>query len=321
MNIVMMETASLGDDVDLTIFDALGTVTRYDMTSPDLKENIRRMQDADILVANKFPLNAASLETIQNLKLICLTATGTNNIDFPYMNQREITVCNVKGYSTAVVAQHTFALLLYLYEKLPFYDSYVKNGDYTRTRLFSVFDERFSELDGKNFGIIGMGAIGQRVAKIAEAFGCHVQYYSTSGKNQSQPYDCVDIDTLLATSDIVSVHAPLTENTRGLINRHTLRKMKPSAYLLNLGRGPIVVEKDLAEALNAGWIAGAGLDVLDNEPMNPDNPLLSIQDSRKLFITPHIGWASLEARTRCIQEVYKNIEAWLRGEPRNIVTA
>lgn len=317
MNIIFLETDTLGDDVDLSVFETLGKVTKYNKSEPLL--NRERMKDADILIVNKVPMNEENLKAAVNLKLICITGTGTNIVDFPYVNSRGIAVANVKGYSTQSVVQHTFALLFYLYEKLSHYDNFVKSGGYVSSDIFSCFDEKFNELYEKTWGIIGLGNIGKGVASIAKAFGCRVVYYSTSGRNLNEEYERVDFDTLLKESDIISIHAPLNKDTENLIGEEALKKMKPTALLLNLGRGPIIDEAALSKALSNNWIAGAGLDVLRQEPMSADNPLLAIQDSKKLIITPHIAWATVEARRRCVAEVYENMKAFLKGEERNIV--
>lgn len=317
MKIVFLEADSLGDDVDLTIFDELGEVCKYGRSESD--KNKERIKDADIVVVNKVPMNEETLQEAINLKLICITGTGTNMVDFPYVNKRKINVANVKGYSTNSVVQHTFALLFYIYEKTYHYDMFVKDGSYIKSDIFSCFDEKFNELFGKTWGIIGFGEIGRGVAKIAEAFGCKIIYYSTSGKNSNGDYKRVDFDTLLKESDIISIHAPLNKDTENLMDETAFRKCKKTAVLLNLGRGPIVNENALAKALEEDRIAGAGLDVLKIEPMDASNPLIKIQDSKKLVITPHIGWATVEARSRCVTEVFENMKAFLDGTPRNIV--
>lgn len=319
MKIVIMEANTLGDDVDLSVFSELGEVIVYGESNQ--AENAKRIEDADVVIVNKIPMNAGILDTAKNLKLICLTATGTNNVDFEYTNARNITVTNVKGYSTQSVVQHTFALLFYVYEKLSYYDTYVKSGEYTRSDIFSNFDMKFHELHGKTWGIVGLGEIGRGVAAIAKLFGCKVIYYSTSGKNKNSDYKQVDFDTLLAISDIVSIHAPLNAATKDLFNEASINKMKKDAILLNLGRGPIVNQDALADALLSNKIAGAGLDVLTVEPMAADNPLLKVQDRTKLIITPHIAWATVEARQRCADEVYLNLKAFLNHEERNVVRA
>ena len=306
MEIVFLEKGSLGNDLDLSYFSELGHVTFYELTKPE--EVPERTRDADVIIVNKIPMNEATLSGASHLKLVALTATGMNNIDFDYTNSHGIQVKNVAGYSTNAVAQHTFALLFYVLHRLAYYDNYVKSGAYCTNPGFSHFDEKFSELDGKTWGIVGMGAIGQRVASIAEALGCHVIYYSTSGNHTEETYERVDFDTLLTTSDIVSVHAPLTEQTEHLMNAAAFAKMKHSAIFINVGRGPIVVEADLADALEQGTIAAAGLDVLSVEPMREDNPLRRIKDSERLVITPHIAWAAVETRKRLMEIILQQVK-------------
>lgn len=296
MKIVFLDAKTIGEDIDLSGFDALGEVVKYDFSTPS--EALERTVDADVIVLNKVEINEASIGNAKNLKLVCVTATGTNNLDKEYLDKRNIAWRNVAGYSTETVAQHTFAMLFFLLEKLRYYDDYVKSERYVGDVSFTHFANAFHEISGKTWGIIGLGNIGKRVAEIARLFGCKVIYYSTSGKNNNPDYARVSFDQLLAESDIVSVHAPLDENTKGLMNRNAFEKMKSTAIFLNLGRGPIVDEADLAEALEKGVIAAAGLDVLSVEPMSVDNPLRRIKDSEKLLITPHIAWASVEARTR-----------------------
>ncbi len=317
MKIVFLETDTLGNDVNLSRFDTLGETVKYSKTiAPEIPE---RIKDADIIVANKLPMNESTLGKADKLRLVCLTATGTNNVDFDYTNRRGITVTNVRGYSTQSVIQHTFAIFFYVYEKLRYYDDFVKSGGYIETDIFSHFDKKFYELYGKTWGIIGLGEIGRGVAGIAQAFGCNVIYYSTSGRNDNGDYRRVELYTLLECSDVISIHAPLNERTRDLIGEKELRKMKKTAVLLNLGRGAIVNEQALYKALSEDWIAAAALDVLSVEPMSPENPLYKIKDSTKLIITPHIAWATVEARQRVTDEVYENIIAYLNGKERNVV--
>ena len=319
MKIVFLETDTLGRDVDLTPFRQLGEVIMYPCSDSEL-DSIR-VQEAEVVIVNKVPMNESTLDNAKNLKLICITGTGTNIVDFPYTNNRGIVVANVKGYSTQSVIQHTFALFFYLYEKLSYYDQFVKSGEYIRSDIFSHFIVNFHELAGKTWGIIGLGDIGRGVAEVAKLFGCSIIYYSTSGKNSNPSYEQVELDTLLCKSDIISIHAPLNQATNNLIGEKELRKMKSEAILLNLGRGPIINEDALMRALKENWIAGAGLDVLTAEPMLPTNPLYEIKDSTKLIITPHIAWATVEARQRVTDEVYKNIEAYFNGDERNVVKA
>lgn len=302
----MLERDNIGEDVDLSYFENLGELTVYGTT--EYEQVKERIGDAEVLVINKIPMNEATLAEAEHVRLICVTATGTDNVDMEYCAGRGIAVKNVRSYSTESVVQHTFAMLFYLYEKLRFYDDYVKDGEYIKCPRFTYFGETFHELFGKTWGIVGLGEIGARVADIAKAFGCKVIYYSTSGKNSNANYERVDFDTLLAESDIISIHAPLNEQTKHLFTYDVFAKMKESAYLLNLGRGPIVKEDDLYRALTENLITGAGLDVLEKEPMSPENPLFKLKDSRKILITPHIAWATTEARSRLMENVYRNIE-------------
>ncbi len=305
MNLVFLDANSIGTDIDLSGFYELGDVTIYGATKEG--EIAERVRDADVVIVNKIEVNETTMGPCERLKLVCVTATGTNNLDKEFLARRGIAWRNVAGYSTENVAQHTFALLFYLWEKLRYYDDYVKSGKYIEDDSFTHFAKVFHELHGKTWGIIGLGSIGRRVADIAKAFGCHVIYYSASGRPPQEGYEQVDFDTLLAASDIVSVHAPLNEHTQGLMNGEAFRKMKPTAVFLNVGRGPIVVEQDLADALTEGEIAAAGLDVLCVEPMEPGNPLMEISDSTRLLITPHIAWASLEARERLMGIILEQI--------------
>ena len=310
MKIVFLDRKTIGEDLDLEKFNDFGEVVMYDFSSPE--EVPDRVKDADIIILNKVPINETTIYSAEKLKLVCITATGTNNLDKEYLDKRGIAWRNVAGYSTESVVQHTFAMIFYLFEKLAYYDSYVKEDRYINDKMFTHFAEGFHELSGKTWGIIGLGNIGRRVADVAKAFGCNVQYFSTSGKNNNKDYKQVGLDELLSSSDIVSIHAPLDDNTLHLIDKNALSKMKRSAFLINVGRGPIIVEEDLAWALDNNVIAGAGLDVLDVEPMSENNPLRNIKDSRKLIITPHIAWASIEARRRLMDIIYGQIEEFFR---------
>lgn len=309
MKLVFLDRKTIGDDIDFSQFEKFGDVTYYNYSTPE--EIPERVKDADIVITNKVPIRPDTIGTAENLKLVCVAATGTNNIDKEYLEKRGIVWRNVAGYSTETVAQHTFSLLFYLLENMNYYDRYVKDGRYADDRMFTHFDKVFHDLSGMTWGIIGLGAIGRRVAEIAKAFGCKVIYYSTSGRNHNHEYEEVDFDTLLRTSDIVSIHAPLTPETENLIDSAALRKMKKSAVLINVGRGPIIAEQALYDALIHDEIAGAGLDVLVKEPMDPENPLLRIKDSTKLIITPHIAWASHEARERLMNIIASQIEGFI----------
>jgi lactate dehydrogenase-like 2-hydroxyacid dehydrogenase len=317
MKLVILERNSAGTDVDVSCFEKFGEVTCYPNTVA--ANTAERVKDADIILANKAPLNESTLKDAPNVKLICLLATGFDNVDLAYCRSRGIKVTNVVNYCTSTVAQHTLLLALALSEKITFYDDYVKSGAYSAQDRFSNFDRTFYDLEGKTWGIIGMGTIGRRVAGLAQAFGCRVIFYSASGKSTCTDYERVEFDTLLQESDILSLHCPLSDRTRGLINKDALSKMKETAILVNVARGPVVDTQALYDALVADQIAGAGLDVLEQEPMAKDNPLARIKDSSKLIITPHMAWASLESRTRLVDAVVKNIEAFLAGENRNVV--
>ena len=306
MKIVFLDAKTIGEDIDLSGFDELGEVVKYGFSTAE--EARERSKDADVLVLNKVQVNEQTIGAAKHLKLVCVTATGTNNLDKEYLAKQGIEWRNVAGYSTESVAQHTFAMLFYLLEKLPYYDNYVKSEKYVNDVSFTHFAKAFHELSGKTYGIIGLGNIGRRVADIAKAFGCHVIYYSTSGRNSQPGYERVSFDELLERSDIVSIHAPLDENTLGLMNQKAFAKMKSSAILLNVGRGPIINEADLAEALNNRTIAAAGLDVLSVEPMQPENPLRGIKDTERLLITPHIAWAGVEARMRLMDIILNQIK-------------
>lgn len=309
MKIVFLDRASVGD-ASLKALEELGELVCYDLTAPD--ERTERIADAEIIITNKVRIDRPEMEAAPHLKMICIAATGMNNVDLQAAEERGIAVKNVAGYSTESVVQSTFAHLLNLASKLPYFDERVKSGAYSRSGLFTDMGRSFRELYGKRMGIIGLGTIGRRVATVAEAFGMEVVYFATSGKPHDDHLRAVSLDELLTTSDVVSIHAPLNERTAGLISQEELRRMKYTALLLNTGRGGIINETDLAEALNEGWIAGAGLDVYQTEPLPADSPLLTVKDPEKLSLTPHTAWASAEARARLIAGIARNIESLLK---------
>ncbi len=317
MKIAVLERDSVGTDVDVSCFEKFGEVTYYGNTVADTVAE--RVKDAEIIISNKAPMNASTLQGAAHVKLICLFATGYDNVDLAYCKSRGIKVANVVNYCSTAVAQHTLLLALALSEKLAFYDDYVKSGAYGAQDRFSNFDRPFTELAGKTWGIVGMGSIGHKVASLAEAFGCKVIFYSASGRSSCTEYQRVEFDKLLQESDILSLHCPLSDRTRGLFNKEAFIRMKETAILINVARGPVVNTQDLHDALMEGQIAAAGLDVLEKEPMAKDDPLYEIKDSTQLIITPHMSWASREARTRLVGEVMRNIQAFLDGEDRNVV--
>lgn len=318
MKIVILERDSVGRDVDVDCIGDFGEVSVYGNTVA-AKEVKERVRDADIIIANKAPLCSETLEEAKGVRLICEFATGFDNCDLDYCNARGIKVANVRDYCTGMVAQHTFTMALALSQKLLHYDAYVKSGAYAAQERFSNFDIPFYELEGKTWGIVGMGNIGRRVAKIATSFGCRVIFHSVTGRSICTEYPQVDKDALLAESDFLSLHCPLSDLSRNFIDAEALNKMKKTAVLLNVARGQVVNNADLYEALESGRIAAAGLDVVEKEPLEEGNPLSRIKDGNRLIITPHLAWASVEARTRCVREAYENIAAFLRGENRNVV--
>lgn len=316
MKITALEIMNVGSDVDMSEYKSLGDFTSYETTRPeDIRE---RAGDAEVLIINKLPINETTISGLDKLKLICVTATGYDNVDVAYCKSQGIKVCNAVGYSTSSVVQHTFAAFFYVYEKLRYYDDYVKKGSYCESPIFTHFDDHFNELEGKTWGIAGLGNIGKKVAAAAEAFGCRIVYYSTSGLNDDDRYKRLDWEDFLKESDVISIHAPLNDNTKKLFSDDAFDKMKDSAYLINMGRGPIVDEPALVRAIKEEKIAGAALDVIDGEPMRKDSPLRELKGDDRLLVTPHIAWASVEARTRLMHEVFLNIKSYREGVDRNI---
>lgn len=314
--IVILDGKTLGD-IKLDKLSEIGEVKYYDTT--DISEVKERVREANIVLTNKVVLNRENLSDANNLEFIAEVATGFNNIDVEYAKEKGIGVANVAGYSTNAVVQHTFAVALALLDEVIYYDSYVKSGEYSKSGLFTCLDKPYYEIEGKTWGIIGLGNIGKKVAKIAEAFGAKVVYYSTTGNNSNDEFSRVSFDELLSKSDIISIHAPLNENTLGLLDYDALCKMKNSAILVNMGRGPIVVEEDLARAIDENKIRGAALDVFEVEPININSSLLTMKNKDKIILSPHIAWASVEARERLFNEVIENIIAFYNGEIRNRV--
>lgn len=304
MKIVFLDAATLGD-TPLDEIAVQGELVTYPFSSRE--ESLERVGDCEVLIVNKVRVDEALLSRAPRLRLICEAATGVNNIDLEAAAARNIPVRNAVGYSTESVVQSTFAHLLSLAGYSPYFDDCVKSGRYSAGTLFCDISHPYPELAGKTLGIIGLGTIGARVAAVACAFGMQVIYYSTSGTSHNQDYPSVPLDELLASADVVSVHAPLNERTKGLVGAQELRKMKPTAFLLNLGRGGIVDEAALAEAVDAGVIAGAALDVYVKEPLPADSPLLHVRYPERFRFTPHTAWASREALVRLVHQVAENI--------------
>lgn len=304
MKIVLLDTLTFGD-TSLDGFDALGSVSAYTITSPE--ETSQRVESADVIVTNKVVISDAVMQAAPNLKLICVAATGMNNIDHEAAARRGITVKNVAGYSTDAVVQHTFSMLFYLMGHSRYYDEYVKSGQWQNEAVFTHIGPSFSELRGKTWGIIGLGEIGRGVAAIAKAFGVKVIYYSTTGKNENSAFEKTTLSRLIENSDIISIHAPFNASTENLISHSELLQMKDGAVLLNLGRGGIVDEDALSVIIDVKPIY-VGLDVLVKEPMKVSHALLKIKHIERLYITPHIAWTSREARERLIAATVENIK-------------
>ncbi len=305
MNIVLLDAKTLGDDLDLTALEAFGTLVKYQTTSAD--ETLDRIKTAEIIITNKVVITAQMMEEAPQLKLICIAATGMNNVNLDAAKTMGIEVKNVAGYSTQSVVQHTFSMALYLIEKMAYYDRVVKSGEWTKSALFTDVSHPFFEIAGKRWGIIGLGGIGKEVARVATAFGAKVCYHSTSGENYDQKYPHVPLEEMMKECDIISIHCPLNDKTHNLINASNLDFMKEGSVLLNLGRGSIVNEADLATELDKREIY-AGLDVLTPEPISDDNPLMDVTNKDRLLITPHIAWTSMEARKKLLEGIVKNIE-------------
>lgn len=304
MKIVFLDAATMGD-VSFEPFEQLGEFVRYESSTP--QEARERVRDVDVLLINKVLVDKALIDSAPNLKLICIAATGVNNIDVEYAASKGIPVRNAVGYSTDSVVQSTFMHMLSLVGGGQYFDESVKSGSYSRSGMFTDPNWNWWELSGKTIGIIGLGNIGKKVAHIAEAFGMNVCYFSTSGTGHCKDYPCLSLEELLATSDVVSIHAPLNERTLNLIGAQQLAMMKPTAYLINMGRGAIVVEADLAEAVDNGVIAGAGIDVFVTEPIPEDHPYLMMKHPERMRLAPHVAWASMEARRRLIGIMADNI--------------
>ena len=308
MKIVFLDAATMGD-VSFESFERLGDFVSYASSTPE--EARERVADADVVMINKVLVNKDLIDAAPSLKLVCVAATGVNNIDVDYAASKGIPVRNVAGYSTDSVAQATFMHILSLIGGAPYFDHSVKSGSYSRSGMFTDPNWNWWELAGKTIGIIGMGNIGMKVARIAEAFGMKVCYYSTSGTGHCKEYPCLPLEELLRISDVVSVHAPLNERTLNLLGAKEFAMMKPTAYVVNAGRGAIVVEADLADAVDNGVIAGAGIDVFVQEPIPEDHPYLKMKHPERMRLAPHVAWASVEARERLVAMMAENVkEAW-----------
>ncbi|MCG2462257.1 D-2-hydroxyacid dehydrogenase [Flavobacteriaceae bacterium F89] len=310
MKIVFLDADTVGEVPNINLLNRLGDeFITYEATSPS--NLLERMQGADIVITNKVKIGREAILKNPTLKLICIAATGMDHIDLKTAKENEIQVKNVVGYSTSSVVQLTVALLLSLINQIGYYDSYVKSGQYSKGNSFTHLGKPFWEIKGKVVGIIGLGQIGNEAAKILATFGAKIIYFSTSGLNNSQSYEQVTLDELMRKSDIICVHAPLNERTKNLIAYRELSLLKPTSLIVNVGRGGIINEADLAKAIDANLLAGAAVDVFTTEPLLKDNPLMQVKNTEKLLMTPHIAWSSIEARTTMVAEVAKNIQEFL----------
>ncbi|MDE7389977.1 MAG: D-2-hydroxyacid dehydrogenase [Lachnospiraceae bacterium] len=317
MKIVITDSKTVTNgDVSLDCFSDFGETKIYELTGEKLINE--RVRDADVLLVNKIPLNRETLRGADNLKYIGLFATGYNNIDLEYTNEKGITVCNAADYSTNAVAQHTFALIMEHYSRVSQYNSFVQNGEWIRSEVFSPFVYHMQEIAGKTIGIIGFGSIGKAVANIASAFGMNVLFYSRSKREHTGNAVQTDLCTLLSKSDIVTIHCPLNAESDKMCNAEFFAKMKSGALFINTARGGIVDEPALKNALENGKLGGAAIDVLTCEPMSDSCPLLG---AKNLIITPHIAWAPTETRSRLIRIVYNNLKNYLNGNPTNVVSS
>ncbi|MDD2392621.1 MAG: NAD(P)-dependent oxidoreductase [Eubacteriales bacterium] len=316
MKIVFLDRSSVGLDVDISIYEKFGTIKVYDYSEPhDIKQ---RIFGSDIVITNKAPMDESTLSGT-SVRLICLTATGADNVDHDFCRKSGITVCNVKGYSTNSVVQHTFALLFMIWERMTEFIEHTRNGRYVGDTDYSHYAYTFREMTGKTFGVMGMGAIGSAVAKVAETFGFNVIYWSSSDMDRNTAYRRVGLEELLRTCDVISINSPLNEQTRGLLGIHEFEIMKPETVVINTGRGAIIVEEDIVQAIENGMIGGAALDVITKEPMTSDSPFTRILDRPNFILTPHVAWAAVESRQRCLDEVCLNIESWIEGRIRNVI--
>jgi len=314
MKITVLDANTLGNDLDLSRLSSVGDVTVYDITEPCNVEE--RIKDTDVVVLNKIKLNETNLAGAKNLKLICVTATGYDNIDVAYCNTRNIQVSNIVGYSTNSVAQVTVATVLELATHIREYNRYVTSGNYTNNGVANRVSPVFHELSGKTWGIIGLGNIGKKVANIAKAFGCRVIAFKRTPDTE---YECCELETLCKNSDIISIHTPLNESTRNMISKKELDMMKPSVIIYNAARGAVTDENAVADAILAGKVGAFGCDVYSIEPFPSSHPMQKIAKLDNVCLTPHMAWASFEARNLCIDEVILNIESFKNGIKRNSV--
>lgn len=310
MRVVILDGKTLGDDINLNIFGEDTTI--YGTTEPDLVAE--RIADAKVVIINKIKLGEHNLKDAKNLKLICVAATGYDNIDTAYCKENGIAVCNVVGYSTQSVAQLTVSMALSLVMHQKEYNDFVKSGAYTKSGVANRLSPTYYEVAGKTWGVVGLGNIGKQVAKVAEALGCKVIAFK---RTPSEEYNTVSLPELMEKSDIISVHLPASSETNGIISREMIAKMKKNAILVNVARGSVTDEEALCDAVLEGRIGGVGVDVYTKEPFDEAHPMNKIKDLDNVILTPHIAWGAYESRVRCLDEIKKNIESFEKGEIRN----
>ncbi|MBQ9760662.1 MAG: hydroxyacid dehydrogenase [Clostridia bacterium] len=314
MRITVLDAGTLGEDLSLSLFDEFGEVTVYHSTDP--AEVSSRVRSAEVIITNKMKLGEGNLAEAAALKLICLTATGFDNIDLAYCRKRGIAVCNVVGYSTQCVAQVTVSMALSLMTHLEEYANYVRDGSYTRGGCANRLVPVYHEIAGKTWGIVGFGNIGRAVGEVARALGCRV---IVNKRTPVEDWKCVDLDTLCRDADIISIHTPLTAETRGMLDRAHIGMMKKDAIVINVARGAVTDEEALADAIGEGRLGGLGVDVYSVEPFSAEHPFARIQDRPNVCLTPHMAWGGYETRVRLLEEIAQNIRAFLHGEHRNRV--
>lgn len=312
MKISVLDIATLGDDLDFGSIHNLGEVEIYDLTMQE--DVVERIKDSEVVILNKVKLNKENLPYAKKLKLICITATGFDNVDIEYCREHNIAVCNVAGYSTDSVVQLTVAMVFSLATNLNAFDSYVKSGRYTQSKIFNCVKPVFNEISGMTWGVVGLGSIGQKVAGIAKAMGCRVLAHK---RVPVEEFECVDIDTLCKQSDIITVHTPLNDGTYHLINEERLSKMKPNAILINVARGAVFDEEAVSKAILNNKIGALGIDVYSVEPMQEDSPYQKILNRDNVIFTPHMAWGAIDARQRCIDEISENIKSFIDGGNRS----
>ena len=307
LKIVLLDAITFGN-ISLECFSQFGEVEIFEKTLPEQTQE--RITDADVIVTNKVVITQEHIEKTPSLKLICVAATGMNNVDLEGAKAHNVMVKNVAGYSTDSVVQHTFSLLFYLIGHSRYYDESVKSGRYSKSGIFTDVSHPFFEIKGKKWGIIGLGTIGREVAKVATSFGAEVSYFSTSGIKREESYPSISLERLLKESDIITIHAPLNEQTANLLDYDALSSCKEGAVVLNLGRGGIINEEAVAKLVDEKNIS-FGLDVFEKEPLPLESPLLAVKNKNRLYMTPHIAWTSVEARERLIASVCENIQTTL----------